>query len=436
MKEKKWIAVLLTLAMVLSLSACQKKVNFTTDKLNVWIWDESQQEALETLAAPWAEKNHIEVEITAKSRNEYWRDIKSGLLPDLMWVDDSHLTSLAESGVLLQLDEQVEGSRALGMKDFHEQTKALFQNGGHTYAVPREEQVTALWYNKALFDSMQLSYPDETWTWEQVKEAAVKLTNRHNGCYGIVIPTGDLGNGWYNLVYAWGGSILRTDENGNTVSGWQDEGTLAAMNLLGGMIADAMPSQHTMETLGAAELFANGDAGMILQNRAQAEELVRRTGSGQWACTLLPYCDLDGNGECGEGERAAVLEGSGWAISARSTDTNAAFYLLETLGGSAARKTLSAGEAPEETKPENGEEEAPDPLAAYDQMLAQAVLIPMPRQTSGESWEEHAVETTMYTAWNDPSRMEAMLRQQHSYTQAELENRTSSEQETEPQTSK
>ncbi len=425
MKRERLTALLLALVLALSLAACAQQANYTTDKLNVWIWDESQRQTLEELAAPWAQKSRIEVVISVRDEESYWEEVSGGLMPDLMWVDDAHLGELAEKGALLQLDEQVKSSRKLALKEFPQAARDALTLNGHTYAVPMSTQTWALWYNRAMFDSIQHSYPDETWTWEQVRSAAQELTDRAGGHYGIVIPCAEP-SAWYQMIYAYGGSVVAADENGAQVSGWQDGGTVKAMNTLSGMIVESMPSQIAMDELGAARLFAEGDAGMILQSRWQAQELLKNSGSGQWACTLLPYEDLDGSGECGEGERICLTEAVGWAVSARSTDTNAAFELLEVLGGSAARKTLN----PEPPTGEDGEA-VETPLTPYDRMEQEAVLVSRPRQLPGESWEDYAVNTTMYTAWNDPSRMSAMLTVQHRFTQSELLDRQPPAAETE-----
>lgn len=417
-------ALLLTLCCLLGLCGCAGGAHYTTDKLNVWIWDESQRTALEELARPWAERAGVEVDFFVKDRESYWADLSRGILPDLMWVDDAHLASLAGGGRLLALDERLSKGNKLGLKDFSATVRETLRYEGRTYGVPIQGEVYALWYNKALFDSVKMSYPDESWTWLQVRNAAAQLTNRNSGVYGIVLPCGDT-SAWYQIIYAAGGRVVGTDEAGKPVSGWLEGGTVTAMDLIASMVTDAMPSHLIMEQVGAAELFANGDVAMILQNRTQGEALLER-GGGQWACTLLPYWDLDGSGDCTEGERVCLTEATGWAISANSTDPDAAFDLLQVLGGSDARKTLNPTEEPQPTA-EGEAEPAPGPLDAYDRMETEAVLLPRPRQMSGEDWEDCVVESTMYVAWNDPTRMSSMLIQQDSYTQSQLNGRKGAE---------
>ena len=435
MKWRKWTALLLAAVMLLGLAACGEAQNFTAEKLSVWIWDKEQLEVLQSAADSWTEKTHIPVEFTVKDRESYWADVDKGVLPDILWVDSAHAPAYAENGTLLQLDSLLEGGRTIRLKDYNAQTAHLFQLEGHTYAIPKDSLLTALWYNKALFDSLSLSYPDETWTWETLYETAKKLTNRHNGYYGIAIAPDDLGDGWYNLVYSYGGSILTADENGNEISGWASEETLAGMELMGRIIADCMPSQPTLAELDATQLFASGRVAMVLQNSEQRTELLGLTGAVNWSCALLPYCDRDGSGDCGTGERVSVVEGNGWAISARCADSAAAFSLLETLCSKNTQTALAAlgGAQSAYTGAQEawGSPDSPD-FAVYDTYrttLSDSTLIPVPQQLPGETWLDHALDTTLYTLWNDPGRMETLLRQQQSYTDAELLGRQQAEEE-------
>lgn len=425
MRRKRLALLLLAAAMLVLLAGCAQgnQTDFTAEQLEVWIWDESERETWQTIAASWTERTHIAVEITVKDEESYWEDVSSGLLPDLLWVDGGHLQDCIQSGLLLALDDRLEGA-SVQIENDYEPLRTLYQSGGSTWAVPKDSRVTALWYSRSIFDSRQMDYPDETWTWQDVYEAAQELTDRASGLYGFALNQTDTANGWYNLVYSAGGAILRTDESGVSAAAWDDGQTLAAMDLLAGLIADTMPSQPTMAQQGTMELFTSGHAAMVLLDSDQALELLSQGGSSQWACTVLPYWDQDGSGDCGEGERAAVLDGTGWAISGRCEDPNAAFDLLEAFAGQTGQEAqVSAGIAlPAVSGLQETWEETiwTGALAPYRTMLESALLVQTPRQAAGQTWEDYAMETTLYTAWNNPDTMGEMLAEQQSYTASEL----------------
>lgn len=424
MKRNNWLALLLALAMLLGLAGCGAAEQFTTDQLTVWIWDEAQKETWETLAQSWSEEKHIAVEFVVKDRETYWSELEQGPQPDLFWVDSSHAQQLIAAGMMRSLDDYLEESRGIRLKDYRSQLLNAFQSGGKTYALPKDSVVTALWYNKSIFDSMGVSYPDETWTWETLYTNACKLTNRHNGSFGLAIGEGDTAGGWYNLVYSYGGFLADTDENGGRASGWGEETTGQAMELLARLIRDCMPSQPTMAQLGTKQLFAGGHVAMVLQSSEEALELIGQPGASNWACTLLPYCDRDGSGDCGEGERISLLQGTGWAISAKSADGDAAYSLLTALGGEEGQKAQSAANLAQPAMTGLGEDwgvSLPDwDFSPYRTTLSEGTLVAAPVQLAGESWEDYAISDTMYTAWNNPDQMEAMLAEQQEYTAGNL----------------
>ena len=63
---------------------------------------------------------------------------------------------------------------------------------GRRYALPSDNAQYGLYYNRALFDAYNaahpdapLRYPDETWTWEDLRRAARRLTERDASAAGI-----------------------------------------------------------------------------------------------------------------------------------------------------------------------------------------------------------------------------------------------------------
>lgn len=422
MKWRRWVIGLLA-GCLFALAGCGAQKNYETDHLTVWIWDESQQEIWSTLAESWGEAHQISVEVVVKDADTYWQELKSGNMPDLFWVDTTHAQDCIDSGLLYPLDEYLEEDKSLQLEDYHSELLPAFQSGDKTYAIPKDSSVTALWYNKTLFDNLGLSYPDETWTWETLYEYAQQLTNRHNGIYGIAIGEEDTTDGWFNLVYAYGGSILSIDEEGNRVSGWGDEATGQAMELLGRLIRDCMPSQPTMAQIGAAQLFADGHVAMLLQSSDEAMALSEQSGAGDWGCALLPYCDRDGNGNCDTGERVSVITGTAWAVSANSADTAAAYDLLIALNGEEGQTAQSTANLAQPAMTGLGEDwgvSLAANFAPYRTILAEGTLIAAPIQLPGENWLDYAISETMYTAWNNPDQMDAMLQKQEQYTASDL----------------
>ncbi len=56
---------------------------------------------------------------------------------------------------------------------------------GKYFGLPYDASVEILYYNKDLFDATNVSYPTDTWTWDDMLAAAKKLTNADQQTYGF-----------------------------------------------------------------------------------------------------------------------------------------------------------------------------------------------------------------------------------------------------------
>ena len=82
------------------------------------------------------------------------------------------------------------------------------------------------------------------WTWETFAEAAEKLTKEDGSQYGFTSPASFNQDGYYNLIYSMGGSVLSEDK---TQSNWDSPETVKAMNWwYDNLVAKAMPTQQVM----------------------------------------------------------------------------------------------------------------------------------------------------------------------------------------------
>ena len=74
---------------------------------------------------------------------------------------------------------------------------------GKVYAVAKDTDSYAVFYNKALFDQAGVPYPDDSWTIADFCETAKKMTS--DGVVGWTSSTSD--RVWYNFIWSNGGQI-------------------------------------------------------------------------------------------------------------------------------------------------------------------------------------------------------------------------------------
>lgn len=349
MKFKKVMALVLASAMVFSMAACggdsgssgETKKEDSGDsgesdggELSVSIWDTNQEPGLKEILADFTEETGIKTKLTVVKWDEYWTMLEAGAqggsLPDVFWMHSNESERYMSNDMLLDLTDKIAESDKIDPENYPEDIWGLYTYDDKYYAVPKDVDTIALWYNKTMFDEAGLAYPTADWTWDDVSEAAKKLTKDDGSQYGLAVRNDNNQAGYYNLVYDNGGYIINEDK---TKSGWDDPKTIEAMKTLEGWIKDGvMPSIETMSENGEDVLFQSGKAAMVLQG----SWMVAAYRDNEYTAANCDLVELPKNAETGR--RASVYNGLGWAAAANGEHTEEAWKLLEYLGSEEAQK--------------------------------------------------------------------------------------------------
>lgn len=348
MKLKKITALMLASAMALSLTACggssdskggsdtPAEVNldgdFKVSELNVKIWDNNQLDGLQKIADKWTETSGVKVNIDVVTWDNYWTLLEAGVqggdMPDVFWMHSNTAQMYMENDVLLNLDPYIEKDDAIDLKNYYEGIVNLYtrsDNGAH-YALPKDHDTIALLYNKALFDKYGVDYPTDDWTWENMYEAAAKITEagKADGVYGYAMNVSNNQDGWYNVVYDYGAQIITDDHKGTTIGSAEGK---AGMEMVRKLLTASAPQSVVGQT-GTDSLFQSGLTAMITQGSWMINSFYTAEHAADYAWAMLPYADTNGNGACDKGERYSAYNGLGWAASAKTEDPNAAYSLI------------------------------------------------------------------------------------------------------------
>lgn len=201
----------------------------------------TEKEAAEREELARFEEEHprIKVELLITPCEESDVKLRTGFAagdpPDVFVYASDALWDFGEEGLLADLGPFIE--RDLNLDDFYEPVKAQIQaRDGTYYSVGRNWVVSVLLYNQDLFDEAGLSYPDETWTWEDFREAAKKLTKDVDGDgkidqYGAFVAPDHLMAD--PIIWAYGGTVYDPAENKVHFS---DPKSIEALQLLADMI--------------------------------------------------------------------------------------------------------------------------------------------------------------------------------------------------------
>lgn len=253
-----------------------KLVHFNLDQQELWKQD---------VAEPFM-KTHpaIDVEIEAIPYGLYTTKVESAAasgvaLGDVVLIDDWYGQELFKRNYTIPLDTFFH--RDLHDSDFFMQFFAVWHKGGVAsaplMAMPASGGVTALFYNKDLFDKAGVKYPDSTWTYATMLDAARKLTNNSadpgSKTWGLLLDDG-LFTGVDTYIYSNGGKILSDDRTHGVMS---EPATVAAVQSYVDLIQKehVAPPPDPSQALG--QRFLQGRAAMMLMIDFSKTELAHAT---------------------------------------------------------------------------------------------------------------------------------------------------------------
>jgi len=369
MKLKKVLACMVVLAMTMPFVACAKSSTEVTDNtgavtsapeketpkteeavvtpetteasgdtLTVAIWDTNQEPGLTKILADFTAATGIKAEIQVTPWDQYWTMLEAGAtggsLPDVFWMHSNEIAKYSEYEMLLDLTDRIAKSDKIDLSKFPEDIVNIYKWEGKTqYAVPKDIDTIALWYNKTMFDEAGLAYPDDTWTWDTFRDACEKLTKADGSQFGFALKPSNGQAGWYNMVYDMGGTIISDDKK---ASGFDQPGTIKAVNLAAGLVKDGFtPSYEVIAENEEAALLAAGKVAMVTQ--------------GSWMLAYLcnddyikANCDVAVlPKDATTGRRASIYNGLGWAADAKTDRPDDAWALIEYLGSQEAQQKQS-----------------------------------------------------------------------------------------------
>jgi multiple sugar transport system substrate-binding protein len=249
--------------------------------------------------------------------------------PDVLFLNN--VPSYAAKGVLAPVDTLAQQSN-YDVQDFVDAELMLFRYQGKLYGFPRDNDTKVLYFNKDAFDEASVTYPDDKWTWNSLRDAANKLTKRQADRvlrYGAAIEATE----W--PVFVWqNGAEVYDDPLKPTRLLLDQPDQAAAITLLAELMnTDKVSPGATALTQagGVTNLFGSGLAAMAISNAPRLLSFASAT--FKWDVAVLP-----------QQKRAAnYVGGAGYVMSANSKQKEAAWTFMQFLNGPDAQKIFSKG---------------------------------------------------------------------------------------------
>ncbi|MFW6146355.1 MAG: extracellular solute-binding protein [Planctomycetota bacterium] len=251
-------------------------------------------------------------------------EVVANTLHDLFFIPNGAFYDFIRKDVLLDLTPYIDAHddrgrlEAMYPKVLEECSVADDAGRRRIYCLPGNLNTDALYYNKALFDRAGLAYPDGTWTWEDVRRAAKRLTVRDAS--GRIVQFGVIFTDDLPTLFLTGGATVFADEAKARTA--LDTGeAVRAVEFFHKLIWDdrVSPTPAEAATEQGTDSFKNGHAAMIV--------------GGRWYSALFkPIADLDYRVAplpIGfDGRRISRMSFNKIGISARTRHPEVAYQLL------------------------------------------------------------------------------------------------------------
>lgn len=332
-KASRMIALLLTLALLLS--GCGPSDGKT--HLTFQIWDVAQRDGMQAVCDAYtAHHPEVVIDVQVTSWGEYWTKLEasaeSNTMPDIFWMHTNEILKYSDFGMLADLTDLYDDP-AYYTGHYSEISLSNAQGSdGRMYGIPKDKDNVCLVYNREMFDAAGVSYPDESWTWDDLTEASQEIYDA-TGKYGYMAYADDQ-LGYWNFVYQKGGYILNEDK---TAAGFDQPATIDAMKFyIGLQSTDWCPDQNYFAETSPGTAFFSEQGAMFLEGNWNllAEMQNYPDMIGKWDIAVLPACPDPAQGD----GRASISNGLCYSTAARGKNLEIVKDVLKFFGEEEAQR--------------------------------------------------------------------------------------------------
>ena len=336
------------LAAITASSGCSGSSSSGGDSKTLTYWASNQgtsidadKEALTPLLETFTEDTGITVNLEVIGWNDLQTRIQtavtSGDAPDVVNIGNTWAVSLQATGAFLELDD--EAMTAVGGADKFVATALETCGAAETVptSLPLYGLAYGLYYNRKMFSDAGLEPPR---TWEEMVEAAKRLTSAANGVYGLSLAAGSYTE---NAHYAF----INAAQNGSDLFDDQENPTFTGQGVVDGILRylDLMQTDKVVNTSNAqydngtdsVADFANGKAAMII-NQNNADTTIAANGMTSEAFGVVPYPAP----KAATSDIASHVAGINISVFAGTKNRDGALQLVKFLTEPAQQATLGS----------------------------------------------------------------------------------------------
>ncbi len=300
-------------------------------------WNDNQRDQLEATIEGFNEMYpNVTIDLQFTPWSEYWTKLEAaatgGSLPDIITNHTIYAERYANAEMIIPLDDLASYNADFSFDNLPEGVTRLYRFNDTIYGVAKDIDCVVLAYNKEMFDNAGLSYPDDTWTWDDLEAAAEALTDKDNNMYGFAAYN-NLQEAWGSFLYQNGGSVINEETNTSNLDSAE---SIEAMEFYMSLLDNYSPTTAQLAETDRRTMFASGNIGMLPTGNWQLNNFVDNEGiADKFNIAPLPAAN--------DGTKATISNGLAYSVSAQSQNTEVAKAFVAYLGTQDANERAAIG---------------------------------------------------------------------------------------------
>jgi multiple sugar transport system substrate-binding protein len=306
-------------------------------KLTVWSLDRDIQPAPHLVADFNKLNNGIQIEYRQIQFddvvNEAMRAYSTGQAPDIIAIDNPEHALFSSRGAFLDLTGMISTSAVIKPGNYFPGPLKSVEWDGKYFGVPKATNTIALYYNKDMFKAKGLDPNKPPQTWDELVDAARKLTDPAANVYGLAFSAKASEEGTFQFL-PW------AQMGGGSYENINSEGAVKALEIWKTIIDEKLASPDTL-TRGqwdSTGTFNSGNAAMAISGPWELDRMSQEA-KFDWGVALLPV-PKDG------AERSSAMGDFNWAIFSSTKHPAEAFKVLEYFASQDDKMFKNYGQLP------------------------------------------------------------------------------------------
>ncbi|GAC1642707.1 MAG: sugar ABC transporter substrate-binding protein [Chloroflexota bacterium] len=284
-------------------------------------------------------QRHAGINVTPRlsSWSDYWpkynADVAAHSTADVQFL--TFVPGYAEKGALYEIRSLLTKHGKSLPKGYTKGQLSLFEYKKGVYGVPRDNDTKVIFYNKDLFRKAGVAFPKSTWTYDDLRRIAKKLTVRQGSRvvqYGYAFESGQ----WRLYIWQHGSELFDNDQTPHRLTfdnARAADGIQFMADLINKDKVTPAPTQIVDSTT-IGPLFTSGQLAMAFGNHGLVPQLVA-TPNLKWDVVGMPHF---------KGYKTVnVAGGAGYTISRWTKDPSAALQLWQFMTGPVASLVFASG---------------------------------------------------------------------------------------------